>query len=434
MKKIAALPNRFTGRLTLPSPLYWLSNLKTANPLKGNYSIPNDAASILGGLFIFFSFFPYVRLSPVVFSDVQPNALLIAGILFLLTLPRRSPHAWTPFILLLLVTTAVFLLDGLQFDNIRNYLGYFSFALFPYVTFRVLQRMGKYPMRFIYYAVVIWTIVGMGQIVNEDFMTFVISRSGTTESRGVTSLAAEPTYYGIISAIFGIIIVVIDHPKKKQLLLMLLFGIVLLARSSMTLLFLVLLLGMYIVVYIHWKRLLALAVMGTAGVLAIWQSGVLEGSSIRIFRIISRLSTGGLMTLIRRDESVNDRAAHIYFPFKAFYEDGGIPHGFASFESYLAEALPKQELFWWVSESNRIMSTYGAAMFELGWFGLLIPITLTGLMFSSHPGEIRKPLVISLFLNMMLFTSIPISYPPLGFLMGILVYKTHVHNQRKKLT
>ena len=110
-----------------------------------------------------------------------------------------------------------------------------------------------------------------------------------------------------------------------------------------------------------------------------------------------------------------------------------MPNGFVAFSRYLAVELPKQDLFWWVSKDGKIMSTYGAAFFELGIFGALIPLGISTLIFYGYPGELRRPLLIFLFTNIILLTSIPLTYPPIGFLMGCLLFRGHAMRAKKLL-
>jgi len=123
------------------------------------------------------------------------------------------------------------------------------------------------------------------------------------------------------------------------------------------------------------------------------------------------------------DASINDRVSAIYFSIKGFFDNNMIANGFGTYAQYLSDELPKQDTFWWVSESNRIMSFYGGILFELGFVGLLIPFVYSILIFKAYKYKISDGLLYFFFINTILLTAIPLSFPFVGIYMATLLYK-----------
>jgi len=99
--------------------------------------------------------------------------------------------------------------------------------------------------------------------------------------------------------------------------------------------------------------------------------------------------------------------------------------GFDNFKSYIIEKMNfnKYSIFFNninLSNYDKIMSGYGAAFFELGVFGLFIPIYL----YSFFKNLIHKKNVIYIYilLNMLLFTSISFNNSLILFVFGNVMY------------
>lgn len=403
-------------RIRIPPFHLPISSVKEWSSVK----LPTNPNTLLKWGFLFFTFFPYLQVVPIITSDVQPYSLLFATMVLFVCPPHLLPKAFLWVLGLVVAATLVLVLDPLQVDSIRNYLGYLSLFVITYATYVYLKSVKEPPYRFIYIAIVVWGAVGVVQLFFPEFLTFLLRRTTGGGVRGVYSLAAEPTFYGIVCLFFGLITHLINHPKRRQINYLLLFQIVILARSSMTILLLMILLGIYFIMYLNLKRLLISLSAFTLAIILFFQLN-LATSNIRFLTIIDKLFAGGLKFLIMRDESANDRAAHIYYSIRGFFEDYFLPHGYVGFADYVKAELPKSEVFWWVSTGNKIMSTYGAAFYELGIFGLLVPISISYILFKGNIDR-KKGLIMILFINIILFTAIPISFPLLGFLLGCAIF------------
>ena len=150
----------------------------------------------------------------------------------------------------------------------------------------------------------------------------------------------------------------------------------------------------------------------------------LFSSNIRSLIILNQIIShpSGIITA---DASINDRIAAIYFSIKGFYDNFFIPNGFNSYEIYVTNEVLKQELFWFVSKNNRIMSFYGSIVYEIGIIGCLIPLVYTLIIIKSFRNK-RKLLIKNfLFIHTILFTAIPLSFPLVGIYFAALIYKSN---------
>jgi hypothetical protein len=102
-----------------------------------------------------------------------------------------------------------------------------------------------------------------------------------------------------------------------------------------------------------------------------------------------------------------------------------IPNGYLTWNSYVLSQLPFYSDFVILksfSKGDRIMSGYGAAFFELGFFAFLIPITLGTLLFSIYENDLKKFFFFFIFVNTIMFSAIPIGFSFFAVYLGFLGY------------
>jgi hypothetical protein len=285
--------------------------------------------------------------------------------------------------------------------------------------------------------VYIWLFVGLIQIFfDPSFLSFLnYDMRGYLDEggRGVCSFAPEPSFYGVNCIFFFLINKASFNNKKINILLIL--QIVFLARSTIGVLFL----GIYFIYHVIFsdfnkKKILAVLTIPVISFF-ILNYFLIE---TRIFQIYSTFMDDPSSLLIV-DESANSRFAHIFFSIKGFLTDYFLPHGYNMFNPYMIENAPKHpDLFPRgvnLSESARIMSGYGAALFELGILGLPVIFVINYSIFKFYNKNTRQFLLLTLFLNTILFSAIQLSSPILGFLIGYLsFYKYKKNIPDKKFT
>ncbi len=371
----------------------------------------------------FFSFFPYVTL--VSFgSDVQPWSILLVTFLalFLFYSNYKIPIQFIYLFLPLLYSIFLFPISDDKLSSFRSLVGYITVAFVPIVFYYILEKYFDLVVKFLKFTTITYFIVGFIQIVyDRNFFSFILNRISTTDTRGVTSLAVEPTFYGIICLFLILIFMGLNIKDKNKYIYLLLFQIIFLAQSSMTVLFLLIFCFYYFLFKLNLK-IVSISFLFIFFGLLLFSNIEFTSYNLRVINLANKFIEEPL-TIFIVDASINDRVSAIYFSIKGFFDNYGIANGFDTFSSYLEKELPKQDTFWWVSESNRIMSYYGGILFELGFIGLLIPIIYSLIIIKAYRYDIKSGFLYLFFINSILMTAIPLSFPLVGVYIATLLYK-----------
>jgi len=370
-------------------------------------------------IFLIFVFFPFLQIIPTS-TDMQPFAVISAICLFFCFKKKFSK---IEVVLLFMVTAAFFLLftGPTSFTVVRSFANYLSVFFISYVSHRVLRSGRVNFENFLFVSFLIWFVTAILQvIVDKSFLTFIVSASRTTESRGVTSLASEATFLGIVYVFYILFSLHLKNLKyRKSIIIMSIFGILFLAKSTMALLFLIILTAIYFFTHLNFKSLFLIAL----GVITIsYSMTFLEGS--RIYELFQLVKNDPSVILLV-DASINDRFFHVYFSVKGFLENFFIPNGYNAWLPYVTEQLVSYKnivIIEWFSLGGRIMSGFGSAFFELGFIALTIPLTFTYLLFNLFKNDLKSFLFICIFVNLIMFSAIPIGFPIFAFYLGFLSY------------
>jgi hypothetical protein len=115
----------------------------------------------------------------------------------------------------------------------------------------------------------------------------------------------------------------------------------------------------------------------------------------------------------------------------------GIPNGYNTYQNYilLKSNIPDLRIYFLnfkIENYSRILSGYGMGFFELGLFGLLIPITI---FFSLKNYLKLTPFFFAFILfNFILFTAMSLNNATILFIIGNMLYlnsKSLGNNQQK---
>lgn len=410
----------------------------------------NSLISILSILFVLSVFFPYIRIAPVG-TDLQPNSLIIATILSLL-LFKKHFHSLNNTLLLLsipfLFSILIIAVTGFSMNSIRSLAGYYSVYIISLSTYLIYLNGYKLKLIFLYRIIAIWGVVGCLQhFFYKGLFSFAVARFAFFDSigygnRGVSSLSNEPSFYG--SMCFFLWIVFITHEDynlvsrriKFIVLITLLVQTLLFASSTISLLFFVLL-GL-IVLLITSKKIIFFFFVLILFFSSQWISSsflsIAEFSfgKNRTYHLVERIIESK-SDLIYMDPSINERYHNVYISIKGSYENYFLPNGFDSFKEY-KKTLMNNELsgkYWWTTDKHsRIQSGYGAVLFELGIIGCLIPLIFTFFLSRSIIYSRKKIIYLAIILNLVMFSSIPISMPVYSFLIGYFAY----HSRGKRVS
>jgi hypothetical protein len=344
--------------------------------------------------------------------DTQPW-FMIMGSLFLLLNIRKKVHIAVVFALLLFLSAfGVGLAYGsFDFLFVRAVLGYYAFFI-VLASYYLMKRYFEFPVWILTWSNAAWLFAGALQVFfGKNILSFLVIVR-TTEDRGVTGLAPEPTFYGIFLFYMCWLLYLekqnISIKTFRILVSLNLLFIIFVAKSSMVVLFILIAGFLYLVFnFFSVRRLLVTLLLGVCAFLVTTQYGnYLEDT--RLYTLGS-LVVDAPLVVIEKDASINERASHIFFSFKGFYDDLGYPHGFHSFSNSLATGRDQSGgFFFWGSEGNKIMSGVGSLLYELGWYSILFFILVFWLMFSRY---YIKDSLLSLFLFMgLLISAISISF------------------------
>jgi hypothetical protein len=361
---------------------------------------------------------------------MQPYAVIFS----LLLLPFFKFRITKPQVYILVLTIValiLFIFSGPSFNSFRSLYNYISIFCIYYVSYKILKfelfDIKLLIKRFFYG----WIIVSFLQLlINKKFLTFLISDSRTTENRGVTSLAPEPTFFAIILFFFLILFFHLNYERKKTLYFLIVFSILFSAKSSMGVLFL-----FFIFFYLLITKLsLKYITLSFFFIILISFITPLFVDS-RIYGLIS-LFIENPSSLLLVDASINDRFFQIFFALKGFLDFYSLPHGFSYWNIYLASEVSKYSNYVMVdsfSVDGRIMSGYGSLFFELGFFGLFVPYVFFKHILYLYKNEIKSFFLIFLILNLLLISAIPIGFTYFGFYLGFLEYLVFQKKQNELL-
>jgi hypothetical protein len=369
-------------------------------------------------LFLFFVFFPFV--SPVKTStDMQPYSVIFAIILlpfFKLTITRSQ------LLILLLPFLAIVMLffSDFSFNSFRSLYNYISLFIIYYVSFKVLKSNIFNIEIIIKIFFSAWVVIGFLQAtIKRELFTFLISDSRTTASRGVTSLAPEPTFFAIILFFFLLFFFHLGIKDKNRYFIAIIASIIFIAKSSMGVVYLLILFIYLFITNLSFKLFFSTILL--ISLLSITFSYFIDSRLYGLVMVFIE-SPSNLLTL---DASINDRFFQIFFSIKGFFQFYLFPHGFSYWGKYLAVEVPKYSDYVMVdffSSDGRIMSGLGALLFELGLFGLLLPL----LIFKQNIFLFRNT-IISLFfvfilILLLLISAIPIGFSYFGFYLAFIEY------------
>lgn len=381
---------------------------------------PNRALKWTGWILFAFTLFPAIALIPLpIEADTQPNAVIVASIIFLLGRGVRLPYLIWSLLVLFICAIFVFLLDGANLTVARSLIGYGTVFFMPVAVLVLAANGVRIPDRLLDITVYIWAFVGAVQLfVWHPFMTFLVTASRTTETRGVPALSNEPSLYAT-TLIFFIVLYFIRGRERSWPVFLCLLQIVLFAQSALGILFALGMLGLYTLHRFSAPKAIAILFVFAGMVLGIVLNSDELLAGTRVGGLI-HLAVDSPTAILQLDESVNSRVANIFFSLKGAIDYFFIPHGFNVWTTYTHS---QDQIYRGVlrsgSEATRIMSGYGAALFEMGIAGAIIPVVVTvGIVRTLWREDPGRAIVLLFVVHLLLIMPVPLAFPLLGYLIG----------------
>lgn len=389
-------------------------------------------------LLLFFCFFPFLSLFRLP-TDTQPNALLFSIPILLVSLRKKFPSYYLLAFLLFIIAFLILLLSNLNFGSILSFSNYVSVLIVPLAVFFTLKFVKGLSYEFFKKVIYTWGIVALIQkFIYGNFLDFLQSRSSwvfESNGRGVVSLAPEPTYYGSIIILF-LVIYFLNFSKKKdyKLLFILFFQLLIFSISSTSVLIFLCASALYFfIVFVNLtvKRILLYLGFGGVIVAMVLIIAPLFAES-RLYHIANLVIAKPELILL--DQSIAERFNAIYFSITSLFDNYGVPYGYNAYNEYiLKQSLdPGNSIFFFnfqIEHYSRILSGYGMGIFELGIFGLLVPIMI---YFSIWRCLKSYPVLYAYILfNLVLFTAMSLNNSLILFIIGNMIYLSYQKKEQK---
>lgn len=357
--------------------------------------------------------------------DSQPYGLIFIIISWLTLYKHQTKHkhfmllSLITFLLSSIILTVEAIIYGDTLSFIRGVYGYFVLFVAPFY-FLTYLRFYDFPKRTFYLSSSLYFIAAIIQaFVDVNFFDFLVDIR-TSESRGVTSLTPEPTYYGIVCLLLLMVCLVSESFKNKErkyLSLFFVIQIVFLAKSSMAIL-LLLILSFY---FLCLKKISSIKILLGLFLLLCGHFGILhlmEGS--RVYDLYTRSIELGFY-LFKIDASMNERLSHIYFSLYGMLSNAFLPNFNSNFSTLLDNRYILSDGFFWYGESGKkIMSYWGGVFFNLGFIGVFYYIILAS---SVKKGQLGVFLFV---LTPILFTAVPMAMTIVSFLFSIFIFRSEL--------
>ena len=382
-------------------------NLQKEKSIKFNFNLQK----IVNYIFIFFCFIPFLFPNPIVNTNIQPYASILAIVVILLNYKvkidmRRNYFSFILPLFTFLVAMVLMFISGVNIQVIRGVYNYYGMFIIPIATIIVLNKIGELPEKFIKLCILLWFFVGSVQFfIYRGFATSLISGvRWSFDYRGVIGLASEPSFYGIACFYFLNLITRFKTRKHIYMILTLIMGIFY-AQSIIGIIFIA---SFYIIFLIdstttsHGLKLWVFTILLVFIGAYIFRNFM---NTTRIYDIVQNAINNGINSILL-DESASNRLDSIINAFREFAKNNFLPYGF----------------------DHRIGSAIGGVLVELGVFGIPAIIYLAkslGMTFKRKLSFILYfIIVILLFLN-----NTQIGNPLLLFVIGVNIWD----NQKKSL-
>ncbi|AUN33070.1 hypothetical protein [Niveispirillum cyanobacteriorum] len=375
---------------------------------------------LLVAAFLFFSFFPYIKVIPLPI-DTQPTAVLLGMmLLFLLKRHASAPDIWV-IGAMTAAAVALFAIGAKDLSAIRNITGYISLFVFAYLFFLIAAEQPDRLRRFVAVAICVWLAVGLMQVLlGKGFMTFLISDARTTAGRGVTSLAPEPTFYA--SQVLFLLIIHLILGGSRIIALLALISIFICSISSQVVMILAVATAASAPFMIGRRN--ALMVFTGIFVVTAFSSIVFVEfkDRFRIFYLLDIIVRNPTSILLV-DASANERFAAIYVSFTSLQENMFLPHGISGqifYEKYVILKKLNPEFLWFAAPNKSNLSGAGRIAFELGalFFLFMLIVIRSGLQMK---GALPMRIFVLFSYSLLLFSAIPLAHPMLGAVIGVMI-------------
>lgn len=376
--------------------------------------VQTKISSIIQFFMYFFICFPFIEFIHLG-TDLQPYALLfsIIYVCYKNNLSNFLNYKINLIFLMftILITILSFLYNAPANIIFRSCFHYLSICIIPIAVNISLKKDEINVEALFKFFMIIWAFVGLIQMLfNKSFLSEFVSNLRTSETRGVCSLASEPSFYGYMCYFF--IIISMKFKKNKNFFILLnTIQILFLAQSSVSLIYI---LCLFILLILE-KNISNFSLKSL-----LFSCGIIFLSFILFFIIVNYMNGTRIQDLLMKfmndpkslisDESVQQRIDAITVSINSFINSFGLPNGFGKT----------------ITNSGRIMSGYGSILHELGIIGAIIIIYIFNLISKSYNRAISISILITLF------SAVQLGTPIFLFVFGYSIYEREMKSLLNK--
>jgi hypothetical protein len=383
-------------------------------------------------LLIIFCFYPYLNLLRLG-SDTQPNALIVALLILFFNLKKKIPTYYLLTFIIFITALIMFLTSKMVMSSFLSLSNYVSILIVPLSVYFTLQYLKGLNFHFFKIIIYTWLVVGLIQrFISSTFLNILLSRSSGIvlenqfNGRGVVGLSPEPTYYGTTILLFVIIYFLNFYDKKDyKVLFALFFQLTYLSKSSTSIIVLFFCLMILFLIFLFKSKIKTLLYFISGFLISSFSFFLLMPlfNTTRIYNILNIFISNP--QLIFLDQSISERFNAVYFTIGSLFENIGLPKGFNTYQNYIYEKslIPENKIYFLnynFENYSRILSGYGMGIYELGFFGLLIPV----LIFISIKNKLKQNNIVFAFIlfNLVLFTAMSLNNSLILFIIGNMIY------------
>lgn len=371
---------------------------------------------IIERLFLLSCLFPWVSFR-VLDMDMQPYSLVLGALVIIKNYKRVNDYRLIYPILMvsgsIIVALAYQTIDFLALRAIASYSSVFIIS----ASFLSLGIAKQTIVSYFSFASFIWASAALVQVIFGAEVLSFLMETRTSASRGVTSLAPEPTFYGIyLIFITWILLQFHDYKashmgKKEKIAIMVNFiSLFLFSKSTMAILFLFVIISIYLLFNVIRKMKISSIVLTIMIVfMSFFAFNAFKKQAVgsRLYDISEQVLNVGVKDVVYADASINQRVKNVVLSIEGAIDSYFIPNGYHQFASVSESLKVKYDgFFWWGEPSNIILSGIGSAMFELG-------IMFVFLILYIYSFRRKNEFKMFEFVTMvtLMFSAIPLSFP-----------------------
>lgn len=311
---------------------------------------------------------------------------------------------------------------------LRDFLSYLAFSL-SFVFFYEYLLIYGFPQRLFIGILCIWIFACIPQFIFGEHIYSSLLFAKSSASRGFSSLASEPSFFGLHTAIISSLLLLFS--KKEDTVKLLFLAVIALTLSGS------------LTAFVYYSMFISIALIVTKrlNIKFLFLIFIFVGLGYffvlkdqRLGSLVNIILDVGFLQLLALDESSGSRVGDIMTPYLLSYYNNFLPMG-----RVLSE-ISDQNLMClstnhfeslrscnWLANDNKIGSYLGGFLFHFGF--VFIPLVFYYIYLVVK--DLRS-LIAIIILILVLATTIPTGYPLIAFfLAAYLFYMTNYYKPQK---